>query len=289
VQPFFGMLGLAALGGALGYNIAGAAATTLATAAYTTAGAVTGWATGWLAEEAYARWYGPTVAIVTITGFDLDSPLLNLMSKDDVIIRNNYKRLRTRYPHAKLVKLNDLDPQPISVENLRGVETVSIIGHGEDSTGTVGMLDVATLFKVLAKNVVAQFSLAIGAEEKKRVLRSLWRIREINLVSCNSASSRGGAENIANQLAAKLQGLSNLLGFRIVVRGVDGFATVSDQGDVLSVPRDNYKRWTGDLTNLEQEARRSRLALSEVSRRNQVLLDTYSTGVRNDFVEHRTT
>ena len=288
VQPFLGMLGLTALGGALGYNVAGAAATTLATTLYTAVGTAGGWAAGWLAEEAYARWYGPTVAIVTITGFDLDSSLLDLMSKDDVIIRNNYKRLRTRYPHSKLIKLNDLDPQPIPAETLRGVETVNIIGHGEDSLGTVGMLDVDTLYKVLGKNIVAQLGTVNGMEEKKRLLRSLWRIREINLVSCNSASSRGGAENIASRLATKLQSLSRMLGFNIVVRGVDGFATVSDNGNVLSVPRAQYGRWTGDLTDLQKEARRSRLSLAEVRRRNQGLLDTYTTGVQNDFVAYNT-
>lgn len=289
VQPFFPMLGLAALGGAIGYNVAGAAATTLATTLYTTAGAVGGWAAGWLAEEAYSRWYGPTVAIVTITGFDLDHPSLHILSNDDVIIRNNFKRLRTKYPHAKLIKLDDLNPQPIPAETLQGVETLNIIGHGDDGTGTVGMIDVDTLFKTLAKSVVAKLGSVQGMEEKKRVLRSYWRIREINLVSCNSASSRVDQVNIASQLTAKLQGLSNLLGFRIVVRGVDGYATVSDRGDLLNVPRSNYGQWTGDITNLQQEVRRSRLTTPEVRRRNQQLLDTYSTGVQNDFVEYRTT
>ncbi len=167
VQPFFPMLGLAALGGAIGYNVAGAAATTLATTLYTTAGAVGGWAAGWLAEEAYSRWYGPTVAIVTITGFDLDHPNLHILSNDDVIIRNNFKRLRTKYPHAKLIKLDDLNPQPIPAETLQGVETLNIIGHGDDGTGTVGMIDVDTLFKTLAKNVVAKF-ISVQEREEKR-------------------------------------------------------------------------------------------------------------------------
>jgi hypothetical protein len=70
---------------------------------------------------------------------------------------------------------------------------------------------------------------------------------------------------------------------------VDGYATVSDRGDLLNVPRSNYGQWTGDITNLQQEVRRSRLTTPEVRRRNQQLLDTYSTGVQNDFVEYSTT
>jgi hypothetical protein len=181
-------------------------------------------------------------------------------------------------------------PTPIPAETLQGIVTLNILGHGIDAVGEVGGLDVDTLFKVIAGGVSAKMAAVTTAEEKRAALRTYWQLREINLVSCNSASSRGGdALNIASLLTAKLQRLTGILGFNIVVRGVDGFATVSDRGDILNVPRDNYKPWTADLARLQQEARGSGLTLREVSRRNQELLDTYSTGVRDHFVEHRTT
>jgi hypothetical protein len=288
VQPFFPMLALTALGGALGYSYAGAAATALATTAYATAGALGGWVTGWVAEDLYERYYGPTVAIVTISGFSLDSPNLSLLSQDDVIIKNNYDRLRNRFPYAKRIALGDLNPDPIPAATLRGVTTLYILGHGEDEVGTVGLLDVDTLYKVLGQNVVKELAKGGNKEEKTRILRECWKIREINLVSCNSASQRGGATNIASSLAAKFQTFSNLLGYRIVVRGVDGYATVNRRGEVLNVPRNRYKSWMTDLDELRKDVKKSKLSTLEIRRRNQTILDTYSTGTLNDFASYQT-
>ncbi|MFL6237206.1 MAG: hypothetical protein ACJ76N_29020, partial [Thermoanaerobaculia bacterium] len=116
-----------------------------------------------------------------------------------------------------------------------------------------------------------------------------WQIREINLVSCNSASQRSGATNIASQLAARFQALTRNLGFQVVVRGVDGFATVNRGGDVLNVPRGQYADWQRDLNKLKKDAKKDKLPAGEIRQRNQTILDTYSTGRRNDFAEYRTT
>lgn len=238
------------------------------------------------------RWYGPEVAIVTITGFDVDNKLLLSFSEDDQIISANYNRLKNRFPYSKKIKCSDMYDHPISLEDLRGVKTLYIIGHGDHQTGSVGLMDVQEITKLLIGSILQKTAKLNSTEEKREAFRASWQVREINLVSCNSAVSGDEVINIADQLKNKLTVIAKMVGFPIQVRGVNGYATVSDTGQVLRVSRDNYKNWQTDLKKLKSDAteaikKGTRLSSDELRKRNRQILDRYSSGVNNDFTTYQ--
>lgn len=289
-QPFFGLLGLAA-GGLAGVGYEGGTATR-ETALYTSAGAVVGGLAGMAAQNLYDRWYGPAVAIVTITAFDVDHPLTWNLSEDDQIVSSNFNRLKKRLPYSKKIKCHDWYDQPISLTDLQGVTTLYILGHGSHEMGSIGIMDVDDIAKLIAGSVLAEVRKGTTTDEKREIMRALWHIREINMVSCNSAVSGDQAINIAERLRDKLAVIARIVGFPIQVRGVDGYATVSHEGNVLRISRSDHDSWSIELNQLERDIKDAReqgnrLSSSEIRNRSREILGRYSSGVNNDFTTYQ--
>jgi hypothetical protein len=198
-----------------------------------------------------------------LEALDLENPDHVALLEADAVVDANAERLAT----STGADVQELSPanQRFPADYIRDVTKLYIVGHGSGTT--VGGMEPRRLAGNLYPAIFEEVKAANPQAEHRVIYEKLSeqvKMQSIDIVSCHSAEAGESGSTFAKEFYGFVSRLNQGWSRPLSVSGVDGYATVDDEGNVRAIPKEKIADYRSRKKQLKTPQEKARL-LDEVA------------------------